>query len=161
MLLELLSDFSISEQLHRIGLPAGLSVGGVCLALLATYFVRRRKRGKAVTEAPPSPEEPSQKAQVETVRVEPGAEGDGILYSFGQITLHRENNGAAVVVHSWAETGEGERPLHHDHTVEFRWNELERAIGSEDAITLNKILMAVGEAAKAKCSKLKLAQLRK
>jgi hypothetical protein len=88
------------------------------------------------------------------------AKGD-MLYGFGQTILHRENNGAAVIVHSWTENEKGGQMLNPDHTVEFRWNELEKMIGDEAAIALNKLLLAIGEAARAKCSKLKLAQYRK
>lgn len=88
------------------------------------------------------------------------AKGD-VLYSFGRVILHQENNGAAVIVHSWTENEKGGQILNQDHTVEFKWSDLEKAVGGEAATVLNRILLSIGEAARKKCSKLKNAKFGK
>jgi len=77
------------------------------------------------------------------------AKGD-LTYSFGQTILHQENNGALQIVHSFVEGDGGKKALQADEHVEFKWDELEKALGPDDAAALKALLGKVGEAARAK-----------
>jgi len=82
------------------------------------------------------------------------AKGDH-TYSFGQCILHSENNGALQIVHHFLEGADGKPELQPDHHVEFKWDELEKALGPADAAALKTLLSKVGEAARAKRPALK------
>jgi len=82
------------------------------------------------------------------------AKGD-VTYSFGQAILHPENNGALQIVHHFVEGADGKSVFHSDHHVEFKWDELEKALGSTDAAALKVLLGKIGEAARAKRPALK------
>lgn len=82
------------------------------------------------------------------------AKGD-ITYSLGQTILHPENNGALQIVHHFVEGADGKPALQPDQHVEFKWDELEKALGPDDAAELKSLLGKVGEAARAKRPALK------
>lgn len=82
------------------------------------------------------------------------AKGD-VTYSLGQVILHPENNGALAIIHVHAEDDKGSPKFQNDEHVEFKWDELEKALGAAPAASLKSLLSQVLEAARAKRPKLK------
>ena len=72
-----------------------------------------------------------------------------IKYGFGQLVLHPANDGASQWVHVVAHDGD-KKEQRGDAIVEYRWKDLEKALGPEDSAALARILDKIGEAAKAK-----------